>query len=93
MAGRLLDDSCAIKKPLRGERRGQLGKKLIQPPLRSGTNAFTSCESFVSTPFTTPFFLLHLKCNIETTRSQIRTRPFSRLFSLPDKLNKSEEKR
>ena len=25
------------KKPLRRERRGQLGKKLIQPPLRSGT--------------------------------------------------------
>ena len=38
------------KKPLRRERRGQLGKKLIQPPLRSGTKLSHPVKSVVSNP-------------------------------------------
>jgi hypothetical protein len=76
---------CAIKKPLRRERRGQLGKKLIQPPLRSGTKLSRPVKaSFLIRQ--TPSFVLHLKSTIKLAECQINARTLP-AFLVPDKTN------
>ena len=59
------------KGPLHRTRRGQLGKKLIQPP-KVWNKAFTSCKGIIFIGW-----LLHLKSNIKTIKSQIVTAVFS----------------
>jgi hypothetical protein len=62
-----------LKKPLRRTRRGQLGKKLIQPPPKVCNKTFTSRKGII-------FFgwLLHVKSNIEIFRSQTGKATFFR---------------